>query len=188
MDKKIFDFVFGLLSLLFFSWFIFICWLMAAFDTKSNGLFVQERIGQFGLKFKIYKLRTIKKDSVPQQISRIGQFLRKFKLDELPQLINILKGNMSFVGPRPDVAGYYDRLVGESRKIMALKPGLTSEASLKYRNEEQLLRKLDAPLNYNDTIIFPDKVQLNLAYFYNHTFFGDLKIIIKTIVFILYKK
>lgn len=88
---------------------------------------------------------------------------------------------MSLVGPRPDVAGYYDRLEGENKKILELKPGLTSMASIKYANEEALLAAQENPLKYNDTVIFPDKVRMNLEYYYHHSLFGDLKIILKTI-------
>ena len=110
-----------------------------------------------------------------------GKFLRKSKLDELPQLLNIIKGDMSVVGPRPDIPGYYDALEGENRKILELKPGLTSEASIKYRNEEMLLKSVSNSKKYNDETIFPDKVKMNLNYYYNHNLLIDLKIILKTI-------
>lgn len=114
-------------------------------------------------------------------ISRFAKFLRKSKLDELPQLFNIVKGDMSVVGPRPDIPGYYDALEGENRKILELKPGLTSEASIKYRNEEMLLQSVSNSKKYNDETIFPDKVKMNLNYYYNHNLLIDLKIILKTI-------
>ena len=88
---------------------------------------------------------------------------------------------MSFVGPRPDIPGYYDTLEGENRKILQLKPGLTSSASIKYANEDALLDQQENPLIYNDTVLFPDKVRMNLEYYYNHSFIGDLKIIWQTI-------
>jgi lipopolysaccharide/colanic/teichoic acid biosynthesis glycosyltransferase len=113
-------------------------------------------------------------------VSKIGALLRNSKMDELPQLWNILIGDMSFVGPRPDIAGYYDVLQGENRKILELKPGLTSLASIKYAKEEELLEKQENPLNYNDTVLFPDKVKMNLEYYYSNSIFGDLKIIWKT--------
>ena len=116
-----------------------------------------------------------------QRISSVGRFLRRSKLDELPQLGNIIAGQMSIVGPRPDVAGYYDKLEGELRKILELKPGLTSPAALKYYNEEQLLAQHPDPAYFNDHVIFPDKVRLNLMYFYNRSFIGDFKIIWDTI-------
>lgn len=115
-------------------------------------------------------------------ISRFGKFLRTRKLDELPQLYNILKGDMSFVGPRPDIAGYYDTLKGEDRKILDLKPGLTSDASIKYKNEEEILAEQKNPLKYNDEILFPDKVRMNLKYYYTRTFWRDIKIILRTII------
>ncbi|SHG36761.1 Sugar transferase involved in LPS biosynthesis (colanic, teichoic acid) [Flavobacterium segetis] len=184
MQKRIFDIVFSFVVLSLFLWLLIISWFIAAIDTRTNGIFTQQRIGQHGRKFTILKLRTIKNDllSGKQTISKMGFFLRKYKLDELPQLLNILSGKMSVVGPRPDLEGYYDLLEGESKKIVQLKPGLTSAASLKYINEEEILKKQNDPLLYNMTVIFPDKVQMNLAYFYNHSVFGDFKIILKTVI------
>ena len=157
-----------------------VLFILASLNTQSNGIFVQKRIGQFGKSFKILKFKTI--NTTTRKISFFGAFLRKSKLDELPQLFNVLNGDMSFVGPRPDIAGYYDNLQGEERNILMLKPGITSLASIKYRNEEQLLAQKESPLEYNDNIIFPDKVKMNLDYYYNRSFFGDLKIIIKTFI------
>ena len=190
MKKRLFDIVFSLFTLLFFFGVLLISWLLAAMDTHTNGIFLQERNGQFGVPFKIYKLRTIRTESHSGEkyISRIGQFLRCFKLDEMPQLYNILKGDMSVVGPRPDVRGYYDLLTGENRKILELKPGLTSLASIKYNKEDFLLQKQELPLVYNDSIIFPDKVRLNLAYYYNRSFSGDILLILKTVWFTFFKK
>jgi lipopolysaccharide/colanic/teichoic acid biosynthesis glycosyltransferase len=188
--KRFFDVVFSLLMLILFFLVLLISWLIAVIDTRTNGVFTQERIGQYGKRFNIYKLRTIQKihDSGDFQISGRGRALRNFKLDELPQLFNVLKGEMSIVGPRPDIPGYYDLLEGENRKILELKPGLTSLASLKYYNEDQLLEKQSSPLVYNDQVLFPDKVQLNLEYYYQKSFCGDLKIIIKTVGFVFFKK
>lgn len=115
------------------------------------------------------------------KITSYGKFLRAFKLDELPQFLNILKGDMSFVGYRPDIPGYYDRLQGEDRKILELKPGLCSRAALKYFNEEEELNKYPNPLKHNDEVIFPDKVRMNLEYYYNHSLTEDIKILWKTI-------
>jgi lipopolysaccharide/colanic/teichoic acid biosynthesis glycosyltransferase len=177
--KRIFDFIFSLIGLLFLSWLLLLCIILASLDTNSFGLFIQERIGQFGKPFRIYKIKTLHDQT--KEISGFGKFLRKSKLDELPQLFNILKGDMSFVGPRPDVAGYYDLLEGENRKVLELKPGLTSEASIKYRNEEKILKSIDNPLYYNDSVLFPDKVKMNLEYYYNHSIWVDIRIIFKTI-------
>ena len=154
---------------------------MATLDTRQNGLFSQQRIGQFGKPFTIYKLRTFGRSSV-RPVSKFGAFLRNSKIDELPQLFNVFLGQMSFVGPRPDISGYYDTLKGEDRKILELKPGLTSLASIKYANEDDVLSKQNNPLEYNDTIIFPDKVKMNLEYYYTNTIFGDIKIIWNTLI------
>lgn len=146
---------------------------------KDSGLYSQTRIGQFGKPFTLYKLRTM--HPTTHGISALGAFLRKTKIDELPQLWNILIGDMSFVGPRPDIPGYYDQLQGDARKILELKPGLTCEASIKYADEEALLALQEDPLHYNDTVIFPDKVRMNLNYYYNRSFLGDLTILWRTV-------
>lgn len=177
--KRLFDFVLSLLGLLILSPIIVVAGIGAAIDTGSTGFFLQNRVGQHGKLFRIIKLRSISPNE--NSISNFGKFLRRSKMDELPQLYNVLIGEMSFVGPRPDIPGYYDVLKGEQRKVLNLKPGLTSEASLKYYDEDSLLAKKEDPLRYNDTILFPDKVRMNLDYYYNRSFLGDLRIIMKTI-------
>lgn len=154
-----------------------LCFILLLLFHHSPSLFFQTRIGQHGKPFTIYKLKTMKDGNVTMP----GRFLRKTKIDELPQLINILKGDMSFVGPRPDLPGYYDQLIGDDRKVLALKPGLTSLAAIKYRNEEQLLLKESNPLDYNDRVIFPDKVKMNLEYLEKRSLSYDVKIIFLTI-------
>ncbi|WP_027385130.1 sugar transferase [Epilithonimonas caeni] len=178
--KRIFDIVFSLLALFFFGWIIMVFFVLSSIDTFSNGFFLQKRIGQYGKAFTIFKLKTIHPKT--GKISYIGRFLRAYKIDELPQLLNVLFGNMSFVGPRPDVAGYYDVLEGEERKVLNLKPGITSLASIKYADEESLLLKQNDPLKYNDEIIFPDKVKMNLDYYYKRSFGLDIRIIVKTFI------
>ena len=184
MKKRIFDLTFSLIAIALLFPLLFICLLLASADTNSTGLFLQKRIGRLGKPFTIFKLRTMHRKT--GNISHIGTFFRKFKLDELPQLFNVLIGSMSVVGPRPDVPGYYDNLKGEARKILELKPGLTSWATIKYADEETILLQQQNPLLYNDTVLFPDKVKLNLDYYYHHTFFGDLKIIGQTLL-VLFK-
>jgi lipopolysaccharide/colanic/teichoic acid biosynthesis glycosyltransferase len=179
MLKSLFDFFLSFIGLVLFGWLIFIVWIIASFDTQSNGIFVQNRIGQYGKIFKIFKIKTIHPKT--NRISIIGRLLRKSKLDELPQLVNVIIGDMSFVGPRPDIPGYYDQLQGESRKILELKPGLASEASLKYFNEEELLAQQKNALYYNDTFIFPDKVKMNLYYYYHRSFWFDIRILFNTL-------
>ena len=152
--------------------------IIASISSRSSGLFLQTRIGQHARPFTIYKFRTMNSG----EVTGIGKFLRKTKLDELPQLINIVKGDMTFVGPRPDVPGYYDQLTGKDRRVLELKPGLTSLAAIKYRNEEELLEKQENPAVFNDHVIFPDKVRMNLEYLENKSFSHDFKIIWLTII------
>ncbi|MCT4599397.1 MAG: sugar transferase [Marinifilaceae bacterium] len=155
----------------------------------GSPFFIQERVGKNGKLFKMIKFRTMAVGNLGSSISvagekritPLGAKLRKYKIDELPELFNVFIGNMSLVGPRPDVPGYADILKGENRNILKLRPGITGPASLKYSNEEEILALVEDPIKYNDEIIFPDKVKINLEYYYNHTIYGDLKIIINTI-------
>ena len=121
------------------------------------------------------------------RITKICKIIRKLKIDELPELLNVLIGNMSLVGPRPDVPGYSDLLEGEDKLVLKLKPGITSLASLKYINEEAILTSVEDPISYNKEFIFPDKVKLNLNYYYNHNIWIDIKVIFATVFYILKK-
>lgn len=180
--KRLFDLFFSFSALLLFGWIILLSYFIASFDTHTSGFFLQKRIGRYGLHFTIIKIRTMSQSpNGIVSISKIGSFLRRSKIDELPQLINVLVGSMSIVGPRPDIPGYYDVLQGEKRKLLDLKPGLTGPASLKYYNEEVLLASVENSKIYNDEVIFPDKVRINLNYYYNRSFWVDLKIVWKTI-------
>lgn len=178
MIKRLFDLISSVLTLLLMSIIFFFCLMIASIDTKSFGLFVQDRIGQQGKTFKIFKIKSLNDET--RKLTWFGHFLRNSKLDELPQLFNILLGQMSFVGPRPDIPGYADLLVGEHRLLLTIKPGLTGLASLKYRDEEALLLKQSNPKQYNDTVIWPDKVRINNWYAKHHTFFMDLTILFYT--------
>ena len=152
-------------------------------------IFTQKRVGQHGRLFTMYKFRSMminhSGSSISVQgesrITPLGAKLRKYKLDELPELWNVLIGDMSFVGPRPDVPGYADKLEGENRRVLLLKPGITGPASLKYRNEEELLAQQEDPQKYNDEVLFPDKVKINIEYLDHWSFWNDIKIIIYTI-------
>lgn len=179
--------MFSVILLCSFFWLLLLAWVVSIIDTRTNGVFIQERIGQYGKPFRIYKFRTIRTGKHPGKLqkSKLGEILRKYKLDELPQLINVLKGEMSVVGPRPDISGYYDVLKGENRKILKLKPGITSPASLKYYNEEALLENQCNPLFYNDEVLFPDKIKMNLDYYHHQSFCNDLKIIAATGLFFI---
>jgi lipopolysaccharide/colanic/teichoic acid biosynthesis glycosyltransferase len=182
MAKKIFDTSFALIGILLLGCFIFIFFLLICVTTGKNGIFRQTRIGQHGRKFTIFKLRTMDTVEGKLQVTKLGRILRKYKIDELPQLYNVLIGDMSFVGPRPDLPGYYDLLQGADREILKLKPGLTGPASLKYSQEEELLASVDDPVYYNNTILFPDKVRINLNYQKHRTFWLDIKLIWYTIL------
>ena len=153
-------------------------------------IFKQERVGRYSRLFIMYKFRSmtvahsgssvsVKGES---RITPLGAKLRKYKLDELPELWNVLIGDMSFVGPRPDVPGYADNLEGDDRRMLQLKPGITGPASLKYRNEEELLAEQEDPQKYNDEVLFPDKVRINIEYLDNWSFWHDIKIIIYTVL------
>ena len=187
--KRLFDIVFSFIGLLFTWPVILIAWLVASIETRSNGFFLQKRVGKDGKLFTIIKVKTMyankKGNSVTtandERITKSGRFFRKYKIDELPQLINVLKGDMSFVGPRPDVPGYADKLEGEDRIILSVRPGITGPATLKYRNEEKILASVDDPKKYNDDVIWPDKVKINKEYIKNWSFKKDLEYIIKTI-------
>ncbi len=152
-------------------------------------IFTQQRVGKDGKLFTMYKFRSMtvghggSSVSVAGEtrITPLGAKLRKYKLDELPELWNVLIGDMSFVGPRPDVPGYADKLIGSNRAVLKLKPGITGPASLKYRNEEEILAKQSDPIKYNDEVIYPDKVRININYMKHWSFLLDLKIIIYTI-------
>lgn len=186
--KKIFDFLGALFMLFMLFPLMLIIALAIVIDSGFPVFFVQKRIGQYGKTFRLIKFRTMKVTKsntsiAAEEINRItgvGKILRKIKIDELPELINILKGEMSFVGPRPDVPGYADRLEGDDRVIIELKPGLTGAASLKYIDEETILANKENPKEYNDKIIWPDKVRLNKLYYYNRSFRLDIKLLIFT--------
>ena len=177
----------GLLSLWWLMLLVAIC-----IKVKMPGpvLFRQQRVGRKGRLFTMVKFRTMLVNhggnsvsvAGESRITPLGSMLRRWKLDELPELWNVLLGDMSFVGPRPDVPGYADTLTGEDREILQLRPGITGPASMKYRNEEEILSAVENPQKYNDEVIFPDKVRINRLYLHDHSFFLDLKMIVATVL------
>lgn len=184
--KRIFDVLLVLLLLPFFILPIIALVILATFDTKKYGVFTQRRVGQHGKIFKIYKIRTLKEEKhllghLDRSATVLGKFLRHTKLDELPQLFNVIKGDMSFVGPRPDIEGFADKLEGDDRIVLLVKPGITGEATLKYKEEELLLNKQKDPEDYNRRVIWVDKVKINKNYVRNYSFYLDLKLILKSI-------
>lgn len=183
--KRIFDVVLVLVLLPILLIPILILITIATIDTKRYGVFSQWRVGQHGRLFKIYKVRTLREElhqlgHLDKSATYIGKYLRKTKLDELPQLFNVLIGDMSFVGPRPDIQGFADELEGEDRIILMVKPGITGEATLKYKDEERVLERQKDPEHYNRTIIWVDKVKINKNYVLNYSFYLDLRLILKS--------
>jgi lipopolysaccharide/colanic/teichoic acid biosynthesis glycosyltransferase len=191
IEKRLFDIILSVVGIGLTWWIMLLAWIVASIETKSNGLFMQKRIGKDAKPFMVYKIKTMKQISGvdttvttinDSRITRSGAFFRKTKIDELPQLFNVLFGTMSFVGPRPDVEGFADTLEGEDRIILSLRPGITGVASLKYKDEEAILSKQSNPEAYNRDVIWKDKVKLNKIYVQNWSFKKDIGYIIKTIL------
>ena len=212
--KLIFDKVVSFIGLLILWPVLLIVALLIKWKMPGPILFCQQRVGRYGRIFTVYKFRTMtvkaeasvasrnsEATSIASQeqsrITPLGEKLRRYKLDELPELWNVLKGDMSFVGPRPDVPGYADQLQGEDREVLLLRPGITGPASLKYRNEEDILEAVDEALQkgrsglpmgittvqeYNDNVIYPDKVRLNRYYLHHYSFIKDIKMIVCTVL------
>lgn len=188
--KRVFDLIVSLMGLVLTWWVIIIAFILASIDTRSFGFFIQKRVGRNGRLFNVVKIKTMKSikgidttvtTAKDKRITKLGAFFRKTKIDELPQLWNVLLGDMSFVGPRPDVPGFADCLKGKDRAMLSLRPGITGPATLKYRNEEAILAKQSDPERYNREVIYPDKVKINLEYMQNWSFLQDLKYILWTI-------
>ena len=188
--KRMLDIILAIIGLILSIIFLLPLLIITSIDTKSFGLIAQTRIGQHGKPFKLLKLKTMRDTKQPQnyittindpRITKFGRFLRKTKIDELPQLWNVLKGDMSFVGPRPDVPGYADQLQGEDRIILSVRPGITGPASLAYKDEEEILAQKQNPKQFNDEVIWPEKVRINKAYIENYSLITDIKIIFNTV-------
>ena len=212
--KWLFDKLISLIGLISLSPLLLIVALLIKWKMPGPILFCQQRVGRYGRIFTVYKFRTMtmkaeasvasrnsEATSIASQeqsrITPLGEKLRRYKLDELPELWNVLKGDMSFVGPRPDVPGYADQLQGEDREVLLLRPGITGPASLKYRNEEDILEAVDEALQkgrselpmgittvqeYNDNVIYPDKVRLNRYYLHHYSFIKDIQMIVCTVL------
>lgn len=189
--KWLFDRLISFVGLLLL-WPIFlIVWILIRVKMPGGpAFFTQQRVGKNGQLFTMVKFRSMivghsgSSISVAgeSRITPLGEKLRKYKLDELPELWNVLVGDMSFVGPRPDVPGYADRLKEEDREILNLRPGITGPASLKYRKEEEILSKQTDPQKYNDEVIYPDKVRINRYYLHHYSFIKDIQMIVCTVL------
>ena len=190
MAKRLFDFSIALVSIVVLSPLYVLLTIVIKIKMPGPIFFMQNRIGKNGIPFTMVKFRTMvinhEGNSISvkgeSRITPLGASLRKYKLDELPEIWNILKGDMSIVGPRPDVPGYADLLAGEDRIILSVKPGLTGPASLKFVDEEELLAKQHDPKKFNDEILYPAKVKINKSYIKHWSFWLDLKIIIFTVL------
>ena len=191
IQKRVFDLLLSVIGITLTWWIMLLAWVVATIETRSNGLFMQERVGKKGKRFQVFKIKTMK--SIPGidttvttngdiRITISGTLFRKTKIDELPQLFNVLFGTMSFVGARPDVPGFADKLKGSDRVILELAPGITGPSSLKYKDEEELLAKQEDPEGYNREVIWPDKVVINKMYLKNWTLKKDIEYIVKTII------
>lgn len=188
--KYIFDRITAMIGLILLSPILLTTWILIRIKMPDGpAIFTQKRVGKDGKLFMMYKFRSMSQNhggssvsvAGESRITPLGAKLRKYKIDELPELWNVLIGDMSFVGPRPDVPGYADNLKGEDREILKLRPGITGPASLKYRDEEELLAKQANPQEYNDNVIYPDKVKINLYYLHHYSFIMDIKMIIATV-------
>lgn len=196
--KKLFDFAFSIAGLVILSPLFLVISVWIKLDSKGSVFYKQVRVGKNNSDFKLYKFRTMRTDSDKSglltvggrdpRITGAGYFLRKFKLDELPQLFNIAAGEMSFVGPRPEVRKYVDLYNDEQRKVLSVLPGITDVASIKYRNENELLEKAEDPESYYIGSIMPDKLKLNLDYIEHRSFTNDIKVILKTLTAITGQK
>lgn len=189
--KRLFDVVCSFFGLLVLSpLFVFLS-LWVGLGSKGGVFYKQKRVGRFNKDFTLYKFRSMRvgadkkglltiggKDS---RVTKAGFFIRKYKLDELPQLFNVLKGDMSFVGPRPEVRKYVDMYTERQLKVLDVRPGITDLASIKYRNENDLLAAADNPEQYYIDVVMQDKLALNLQYIETRTFLGDIKLIFRTI-------
>ncbi len=188
--KRLFDIIFALVMLLLFSplFVVLACWV--SIDSRGGVFFGQERVGLNGKPFKLWKFRTMKPHSEKggqltvgasdSRITRAGYYLRKFKVDELPQLWNVVLGDMSVVGPRPEVPRYVALYSPEQRRVLSIRPGITDYASLRYFEESNILAKSANPQETYIQEIMPTKLALNLEYVHKHSFAGDLAIIVKT--------
>ena len=189
--KDLFDRIMALIGLVVLSPILFVVWILIRIKMPDGpAVFTQKRVGKGGKLFTMYKFRSMSAHhsgstvsvAGESRITPLGAKLRRYKLDELPELWNVLIGDMSFVGPRPDVPGYADKLEGDDRRVLQLRPGITGPASLKYRDEEVLLAAQANPQEFNDKVIYPDKVRINLYYLDHYSFVADIKMIIATVL------
>ncbi len=190
--KRIFDIVFSIVGIVILSPFFILFWILIKLESKGDPIFKQLRVGKNNIDFKLYKFRTMFPDSERKgsitiggrdpRVTRVGYYLRKFKVDELPQLFNVLKGDMSFVGPRPEVRKYVELYSKEQLKVLTIQPGITDYASIKYFNENEILGNSPNPEHDFINIIMPEKLKLNIEYLHDNNFLRDIRIILITVL------
>ena len=189
--KRLFDIVCSFFGLVFLSWlFVFVA-LWVGLSSSGGVFYRQRRVGRCNIDFTIYKFRSMRVNSDRQglltiggrdgRITKAGVFIRKYKLDELPQLFNVLRGDMSFVGPRPEVRKYVELYTEEQKKVLTVRPGITSLSSIKYRNENEILSRSDNPEQYYIDVIMQDKLAIELDYLEQRSLLTDIKVIFQTI-------
>lgn len=189
--KRLFDIVCSFFGLVFLSWlFVFVA-LWVGLSSRGGVFYRQRRVGRCNRDFTIYKFRSMRVNSDRQglltiggrdgRITKSGVFIRKYKLDELPQLFNVLRGDMSFVGPRPEVRKYVELYTEEQKKVLTVRPGITSLSSIKYRNENEILSRSDNPEQYYIDVIMQDKLAIELDYLEQRSLLTDIKVIFQTI-------
>ena len=191
MLKRAFDIIFSLLGLVIISPFLIIISIIIIIESRGSIFYYQTRVGRNNIDFLLFKFRTMHKGAEKKglltiggrdsRVTKTGYYLRKYKLDELPQLLNVFVGNMSFVGPRPEVRKYVYLYNYEQKKVLTVKPGITDIASLEYFNENELLGKSENPENTYINEVMPAKLALNLKYIEERSFTKDIGIILKTI-------
>lgn len=191
MAKRLFDIVSSGIGLLCLAPVFVVMAIWIKLDSRGPVFYRQTRMGRYGRDFRIFKFRSMRVGSDKgrqitvgerdPRITRSGYFIRRYKIDELPQLINVFLGDMSVVGPRPEVRKYVDLYSEEQRKVFQVRPGITDLASIKYRNENELLSQVDDPDTYYIDVIMPDKLAINLEYIRHQSFMGDIKIIFNTL-------
>lgn len=197
MSKRLFDVILAVIGLILLFPILLLIAILIKLDSKGPVFFIQGRVGKNNIDFNIYKFRTMRIQSAKKglltlgnndsRITKMGYFLRRYKIDEFPQLINIIKGDMSFVGPRPELRYYVNYYNEDDMKIFQVRPGITGLASLKYRNEVELLKRAKNPEKFFIKTIIPDKLKFNKAYIKKRNFFFDLKLIGLTIIKVITK-
>lgn len=188
---RFFDILFSFIGLIILSPIFVIIWLIIVLTSRGGGFYTQIRVGKNGKDFALYKFRSMRKNADKgslitvggrdPRITKIGYFIRKFKIDELPQLFNVLKGDMSLVGPRPEVRKYVDLYTDEQKKVLSIRPGITDYASIEYVDENEILGKSDNPDEVYVSQIMPDKIKLNMKYIENKSVKEYFKIIFLTV-------